>query len=61
MSARVKYNFSGDNSGNLFLRDKKLFFMIRSDFSENTIIYNSKKHNLVSETAILIQGLINGF
>ncbi len=62
MSARVKYNFSGDNSGNLFLRDKKNYsFMIRSDFSENTIIYNSKKHNLVSETAILIQGLINGF
>ena len=45
MSARVKYNFSGDNSGNLFLRDKKNYsFMIRSDFSENTIIYLSLIH-----------------
>ncbi len=62
MSARVKYDFSNDNAGNLFLKDEKNFsFMIRNDFSGNTIIYNSKKHNLISETSVLIQGLVSGF
>lgn len=62
MSARVKYDFSEDNADNLSLRDEKNYsFMLRSDFSGNTIICNSRKHNLVSETGILIQGLINGF
>ena len=62
MNARVRYDFSGKKDNNICLMDKKNFsFMVKNNFMGNTVIFNSKKHNLISETGNMIQKLVNGF
>ncbi|MDD3520022.1 MAG: U32 family peptidase [Actinomycetota bacterium] len=62
MEARVKYDFLNNPGKNVFLKDEKNFsFMLKNNFSGNTVVFNSKKHNLISEIGILMQGLIGGF
>jgi len=63
MNSRVKYDFLKQNGRNkVYIKDKKGFrFLIKSYFMGNTIIFNSKKHNLIEDVKKLISKNINGF
>jgi len=63
MNSRVKYDFLKPSKKNkVFIKDRKGFrFLMKSYFMGNTIIFNSKKHNLVEDVKKLISKNINGF